>query len=117
MRALFTKILASDDAFHIPHLTKHNTTLPRRLRIEEIPKPGFGGRRKVCMIHPQSRLCLGCNRTTDEIALWSKMTAEERAEITAALPGRNPSPGRRSGGAGARRAARGARTDADSLKS
>ena len=61
---------------------------------------------KVCVIHPQSRLCLGCHRTTDEIARWSKMSAEERAEITAALPVRNPSPGRRSGGAGARRAAR-----------
>lgn len=76
-------------------------------RRDEIDSPCV----KVCVIHPESRLCLGCHRTTDEIARWSKMTPEERAEITAALPGRNPSPGRRSGGASARRAARQLTTD------
>jgi hypothetical protein len=58
------------------------------------------------MIHPETRLCLGCRRTIDEISRWSGMTAAERREITAALPERNSGPTRRSGGAGARRAER-----------
>jgi len=61
---------------------------------------------KICIIHPETRLCLGCRRSIDEISRWSRMTAEERRAITAALPDRNPGPNRRSGGAGARRAAR-----------
>ena len=61
---------------------------------------------KICIVHPESRLCLGCRRSIDEISRWSRMTAAERREITAALPARNPGPTRRSGGAGARRAAR-----------
>jgi hypothetical protein len=61
---------------------------------------------KICIIHPESRLCLGCRRSIDEISRWSRMTAEERREIAAALPDRDPGPTRRSGGAGARRAAR-----------
>ncbi len=61
---------------------------------------------KICIIHPESRLCLGCRRSIDEISRWPRMTAAERREITAALPGRDPGPVRRSGGARARRAAR-----------
>ena len=58
---------------------------------------------KVCTIHPETRLCLGCARTLDEIARWSRMTAEERKAVLAELPGRNPAPSRRRGGAKARR--------------
>ena len=61
---------------------------------------------KICMIHPETRLCIGCRRSIGEISGWSRMTPEMRREIIAALPGRNPGPSRRSGGAGARRAAR-----------
>ena len=61
---------------------------------------------KICIIHPESRLCLGCRRTAGEISRWSRMTPEERRQVTAALPGRDPGPTRRSGGARARRAAR-----------
>lgn len=61
---------------------------------------------KICIIHPESRLCLGCRRSIDEISRWSRLTAEERREIAAALPDRDPGPTRRSGGARARRAAR-----------
>ena len=57
----------------------------------------------ICIIHPESLLCLGCSRSIDEISRWSDMTAAERREIAAALPGRNPGPTRRRGGAGARR--------------
>ncbi len=61
---------------------------------------------KICIIHPETRLCLGCRRSIDEISRWSRLTAQERREITAALPDRDPGPARRRGGAGARRAAR-----------
>jgi predicted Fe-S protein YdhL (DUF1289 family) len=59
---------------------------------------------EICLINPESGLCLGCRRSADEISRWSGMTAQERREITAALPDRNPGPTRRRGGA--RRAAR-----------
>ena len=43
---------------------------------------------KVCVIHPESRLCTGCLRTLDEIAAWSRMTPEDRRSVMAALPSR-----------------------------
>lgn len=56
----------------------------------------------ICMIHPETRLCLGCARTGDEIARWSSMTPEERSLIMAELPARDPGPRNRSGGRQAR---------------
>lgn len=35
-----------------------------------------------------SGYCLGCRRTLAEIAGWAKLSDEERAAITAALPDR-----------------------------
>jgi hypothetical protein len=58
------------------------------------------------VVHPQTRLCVGCNRSIDEISRWSRMTPDERREILAALPARNPGPARRAGGASARRSGR-----------
>ena len=29
---------------------------------------------KICVIHPEARLCTGCLRSIDEIATWSQMT-------------------------------------------
>lgn len=56
---------------------------------------------KICLIHPEARICLGCHRTPDEIAGWSRMTPERRREIMADLPGRKSLlPGRRGGRAG-----------------
>ncbi len=43
---------------------------------------------KVCVVHPESRLCTGCLRTLDEIAAWSRMTNAERREVIVALPDR-----------------------------
>ena len=45
---------------------------------------------KVCLIHPQSGLCMGCYRSTDEIAQWSRMTSEQRRGIMDGLPARAP---------------------------
>lgn len=57
---------------------------------------------KVCMIHPETGLCVGCSRTGDEIASWSRMSPEARREVMAALPKRQPAPGRRGGRSGRR---------------
>jgi uncharacterized protein len=57
---------------------------------------------KVCVIHPETRLCLGCARSLDEIAAWSRMTPEARRLVMAQLPGRRPAPAGRRGGRAAR---------------
>lgn len=67
---------------------------------EEVQSPCV----KVCVVHPETGLCLGCRRTLDEIGRWTRMTPDERRAVLAALPHRNPAPGRRRGGAAARRA-------------
>ncbi|QBY00246.1 DUF1289 domain-containing protein [Rhodophyticola sp. CCM32] len=56
----------------------------------------------ICVIHPETRLCTGCNRSIDEIAQWSKMSDEARAGIMAELPTRAPILKKRRGGRAAR---------------
>lgn len=53
---------------------------------------------KVCVIHPATGLCLGCARTLDEIAAWSRLGPERRRAIMAELPARQPAPSGRRGG-------------------
>jgi uncharacterized protein len=43
---------------------------------------------KVCVIHPDAKICVGCNRTGDEIAIWSRLTPDARQAIMADLPNR-----------------------------
>jgi predicted Fe-S protein YdhL (DUF1289 family) len=57
---------------------------------------------KICVVHPEARLCVGCLRSIDEIAAWSKMTPEARRVVMADLPSRAPLLTKRRG----RRAAR-----------
>ena len=57
---------------------------------------------EICVIHPTTRLCLGCARTGDEIARWSAMTPEERRQVMEELPDRDPGPKGRTGGRSAR---------------
>lgn len=57
---------------------------------------------KICVIHPQTRLCVGCARSIDEIGAWSRMTPEARRAVMAELPGRSAAPGGRRGGRAAR---------------
>lgn len=57
---------------------------------------------KTCVIHPASRLCVGCLRTIDEISDWSRMTPEARRTIIADLPTRAPQLAQRRGGRAAR---------------
>jgi predicted Fe-S protein YdhL (DUF1289 family) len=54
---------------------------------------------KVCLLHPEAGLCIGCHRSRDEIARWSRMTSEERRAIMDDLPTRAPRlAGKRRGG-------------------
>ncbi|MFD3191816.1 DUF1289 domain-containing protein [Sedimentitalea sp. HM32M-2] len=57
---------------------------------------------QICVIHPEERICTGCYRTMDEIAGWSKMSAQDRAAIMADLPDRAPRLAKRRGGRAAR---------------
>lgn len=43
---------------------------------------------KVCVIDPVSSLCVGCGRSTAEIATWLEMSEGERLTIMAGLPAR-----------------------------
>lgn len=43
---------------------------------------------KICIIDGESGLCLGCRRTLPEIAAWTRMSAQERAEVMAGLGAR-----------------------------
>jgi predicted Fe-S protein YdhL (DUF1289 family) len=65
---------------------------------EEIASPCV----KICVVHPEARICVGCHRTLDEIAAWSRMTAETRAAIMAELPSRASLLKQRRGGRSAR---------------
>jgi predicted Fe-S protein YdhL (DUF1289 family) len=43
---------------------------------------------KVCTLDPVSGFCLGCGRTSDEIASWSGLSDEKRETIMQTLPDR-----------------------------
>ena len=43
---------------------------------------------KVCKIDRDMKLCTGCLRTLDEIALWSRLTDAQRRHVMALLPAR-----------------------------
>jgi len=57
---------------------------------------------KLCAIHPVEKICVGCHRTLEEIATWSRMTPEARAAVMAELPSRAPRLAKRRGGHGGR---------------
>jgi uncharacterized protein len=57
---------------------------------------------KLCVVHPEERICVGCFRTIDEISRWSKLSHEERASVMAELPTRAPRLAKRRGGRQAR---------------
>ena len=57
---------------------------------------------KLCVVQPQSRLCVGCFRSIDEISAWSRMTPDTRKAIMAELPTRAGQITQRRGGRMAR---------------
>ncbi len=68
-------------------------------RREEIESPCV----QICLIHPDAGICLGCHRTREEIATWSRLSGDERRAVMDELPGRKSLlPGRRGGRKGRR---------------
>lgn len=57
---------------------------------------------KLCQIHPEERLCVGCLRTLEEIGMWSRMSPEARRAVMEELPSRAPRLRKRRGGRAAR---------------
>jgi len=53
---------------------------------------------KICVIHPETRLCTGCLRSIDEIGSWSRMTPEARRLVMDTLPDRAGAFAKRKGG-------------------
>ncbi|PZX13803.1 hypothetical protein LX81_03138 [Palleronia aestuarii] len=67
-------------------------------RRDEVESPCI----KICVVHPEERLCIGCLRSLDEIARWSSLSSSERKRILVELPSRAPRIARRRGGRAAR---------------
>lgn len=65
---------------------------------EEVQSPCV----KLCVVHPEARICVGCFRSIDEIASWSRLTPAERITIMAELPTRAATLTKRRGGRMAR---------------
>ena len=65
---------------------------------EEVESPCV----KVCVIHPEARICAGCYRTIEEIGAWSRLSPEARAACMAELPSRAGRLTTRRGGRAAR---------------
>ncbi|MGB1035399.1 MAG: DUF1289 domain-containing protein [Primorskyibacter sp.] len=57
---------------------------------------------KICVIHPQARLCTGCLRSIDEITAWGRMTPQARRAVIKDLPDRTSLITKRRGGRNAR---------------
>ena len=53
---------------------------------------------KLCVVHPEARICVGCYRSIDEIGSWSRLPPEARREIMQALPARAKTLTKRRGG-------------------
>jgi len=43
---------------------------------------------KVCFVDPDAEICVGCFRTLDELARWTKMSDDERDLVGKELPER-----------------------------
>jgi len=57
---------------------------------------------KICVVHPEARICTGCFRSIDEITGWARMSREERRAIMEELPTRAGQLTKRRGGRAAR---------------
>lgn len=57
---------------------------------------------KICVIHPEARLCTGCLRSIDEITMWSKLSPDARRMVMDELPSRQGLLTKRRGGRAAR---------------
>jgi predicted Fe-S protein YdhL (DUF1289 family) len=42
----------------------------------------------ICMLDANTKTCVGCGRTIDEISRWSTMTPADRSRVISELPAR-----------------------------
>ena len=45
--------------------------------------------KNICVIHPLSKLCIGCYRTAEEIRLWTSYSSRFRKSLLIELPKRS----------------------------
>ena len=57
---------------------------------------------KICLVHPEARICTGCFRTPEEISIWSILSPEARRAVMEELPNRASLVSKRRGGRAAR---------------
>jgi uncharacterized protein len=43
---------------------------------------------RICQLHPEAHICIGCFRSLAEIGAWSQMSPGERRRLMAELPSR-----------------------------
>lgn len=67
-------------------------------RRDEVESPCI----KVCVIHPEARLCTGCLRSIEEITVWSRLSVDARRAVLDDLPSRQGQITKRRGGRAAR---------------
>jgi uncharacterized protein len=53
---------------------------------------------KLCVVHPEERICVGCFRSIEEISAWSALSPGARRIIMDDLPNRAPKLAQRRGG-------------------
>ncbi len=63
---------------------------------------------KICVVHPEAKICIGCYRSIAEIGGWSRMSPDERRHLMAELPSRAATLTKRRGGRMGRDLGRGA---------
>ncbi|MCP5082101.1 MAG: DUF1289 domain-containing protein [Alphaproteobacteria bacterium] len=62
---------------------------------------------KICVVDPETGLCIGCGRKTAEIAGWLRMSPDDRRDVLQLLPERLATMTRRKRRKGGARAKRG----------
>ena len=57
---------------------------------------------KICVVHPEARICTGCYRSVEEITVWSRLSPAARQAVMSDLPNRKTLLSTRRGGRKAR---------------
>jgi predicted Fe-S protein YdhL (DUF1289 family) len=77
-----------DDPAAAPSTAELEVRLATALASSPVPSPCVN----ICRMDAAGRLCLGCRRTLDEIAAWSRLDDAARRAVWQALTTRRPLP-------------------------
>jgi len=75
-----------DDPANAPDTASFEARLAGALAGAPVPSPCVN----ICRIAPATNVCLGCRRTLDEIAAWSRLDDAAKRAVWRQLPGRRP---------------------------